>query len=341
MRSPAPTPDETERLAALEALHIVYSPAEERFDRITMLARKIFDVPIALVSLVSGQCQWFKSAQGLSADQTPREISFCGHAIHTSATFLVEDTLLAPDFADNPLVTGAPHIRFYAGQPLSYAGRRVGTLCVIDTQPRQMSPSDLETLRNLAEWVENELVASALSAPQLQVLAERDEAARAELIDPLTKTWNRSGAQVLITRELAALGGEAEWACLAVRLVAGEPIRDRNDLLDECMLELARRSRTLVRPQDLIARNAPDSLLIWAADCTAEMAESMAEQILRRLLGEAISSSAGALQVRIDLGVVQGKKAAATDFATLERRCRGALDAAAEDGGNTYRLSLG
>ena len=103
MKRPQIPSDEQERLAALDSLRIVCSPAEERFDRITRLAQTIFNVPIALVSLVSEKCQWFKSAQGLTASQTPREISFCGHAILSYDALVVEDTLLNPDFADNPL----------------------------------------------------------------------------------------------------------------------------------------------------------------------------------------------------------------------------------------------
>ena len=118
MLEPPLPPDEAMRLAALRSLNILDTPAEERFDRITRLAQRLFDVPIALVSLVDTNRQWFKSCQGLDASETPRSISFCGHAILEDGPLIIEDATKDQRFADNPLVTGPPDIRFYTGQPL-------------------------------------------------------------------------------------------------------------------------------------------------------------------------------------------------------------------------------
>ena len=153
--TPAPMPaDEDERLAALRELLLLDTPPEERFDRLARLAAEQLDTPIALLTLVDGQRQWFKSRMGLEATETPREISFCGHAILKNELFVVEDASRDPRFADNPLVTGDPHIRFYAGAPLSApGGHRIGTLCVIDTVPRTLGTverSILDALRRLA-----------------------------------------------------------------------------------------------------------------------------------------------------------------------------------------------
>lgn len=158
MLAPSLPSDENERLAALHSLALLDTPAEERFDRITRIAQRLFDVPIALVSLVDRSRQWFKSAQGLAASETPRDISFCGHAIHASEVFVVENTLSDPRFADNPLVAGPPDIRFYAGAPLSTTGGfRIGTLCIIDSKARTFSAADRAALRDLASWAEGEL----------------------------------------------------------------------------------------------------------------------------------------------------------------------------------------
>lgn len=110
--------DEANRLATLRGLNILDTPPEERFDRLTRLAQQLINVPIAVVSLVDSNRQWFKSCQGLDASETPRNISFCGHAILDNELFVIPDALLDTRFSDNPLVTGAPNIRFYAGQPL-------------------------------------------------------------------------------------------------------------------------------------------------------------------------------------------------------------------------------
>jgi signal transduction histidine kinase/DNA-binding response OmpR family regulator/HPt (histidine-containing phosphotransfer) domain-containing protein len=163
--SPDIPTNEAERLAALHALKVLDTPPEARFDRITRVAQRHFDVPIALVSLVDEGRQWFKSCQGLDATETSRDISFCGHAILNDAILIVADATEDPRFADNPLVTGSPNIRFYAGTPLHAPGReRVGTLCVIDTQPRAFGAEDIAILRDLADCVEEELARTATLA---------------------------------------------------------------------------------------------------------------------------------------------------------------------------------
>jgi len=158
MREPEIPANEQERLAALRALQLLDTPPEERFDRITRLAQRLFNVPIALVSLVDGHRQWFKSRQGLDATETPRNISFCGHAILNDGVFYVPNAAADARFRDNPLVAGPPDIRFYAGAPLSSPdGHRVGTLCIIDRKPQDLSEEDLRTLCDLGRWVEEEL----------------------------------------------------------------------------------------------------------------------------------------------------------------------------------------
>lgn len=157
-------PDEPARLARLQALNILDTPAEERFDRITRLASALFDVPIVLVSLVDRDRQWFKSRHGLDAPQTPRDISFCGHAIRGKLAFVVSDAAADPRFQDNPLVSGDPKIRFYAGQPLlAQEGSAVGTLCLIDRRPRALTEQQRGALGDLAAIVESELASLELA----------------------------------------------------------------------------------------------------------------------------------------------------------------------------------
>ncbi len=158
MKSPAKPPDEKERLEELHGLKILDTEPEERFDRITRLAKRLIKVPIALISLVDADRQWFKSKQGISVLETPREISFCGHAILSDKALVVEDAKQDSRFSDNPLVTGEPRVQFYAGQPLrGPQGHNLGTLCVIDHRPRKLDSGDIETLRDLAALAETEL----------------------------------------------------------------------------------------------------------------------------------------------------------------------------------------
>jgi len=146
------------RLASLCALNILDTPPELRFDRFTLLATAAFSVPIALVSLVDAERQWFKSRQGLAVAETTRSIAFCTYAIEAEDTFVVNDTLFDARFADSPLVTGAPHIRFYAGHPIrTLDGFAAGTLCIIDTRPRAFTAAEQAMLVSLARMVEDEL----------------------------------------------------------------------------------------------------------------------------------------------------------------------------------------
>lgn len=167
-----PTPqNEAARLATLHGLQILDTPPEQRFDRITAFARDLFLVPIALVSLVDRQRQWFKSRAGLEATETPRAVSFCAHTILSDDLFVVEDATTDERFRDNPLVTGPPFVRFYAGVPLTAGGFRVGTLCLIDHKPRRFGERDRALLKGMAAWVERELAVVG----ELQAIATRLE----------------------------------------------------------------------------------------------------------------------------------------------------------------------
>lgn len=156
---PAPKPAfEPERLAELHGLNVLDTPPEKRFDRLAALAADIFYVPIALVSLVDDDRQWFKAKCGLTAESTSRDDAFCAHAILEEEMLVVEDTENDTRFAQNPLVVGAPYIRFYAGAVVrGPTGQPLGTLCVIDTLPRQFGDINRRRLKLMAELVEAEL----------------------------------------------------------------------------------------------------------------------------------------------------------------------------------------
>jgi len=181
MQTPAQPVDEVRRLAILESLNILDTPAEERFDRITRLAQRLFSVPIALISLVDANRQWVKSRVGLDISETDRQTSFCSYAILQNDTLVIPDAHADPRFADNPFVTGEPHIRFYAGQQLRVQGHNLGSLCLIDRRPRQLGAEDLQTLRDLAALVENEL--NSLELSQALALKQESEARIRALMD--------------------------------------------------------------------------------------------------------------------------------------------------------------
>lgn len=323
MKSAIPTPDEDKRVKALKSLNIVFSPAEERFDRITALASKLFDVPIALISLVSDDIQWFKASCGLDADQTGRDVSFCGHAIHQEDAFVVEDALLHPHFADNPLVTGPPHVRFYAGQPLAYQGYMVGTLCLIDHIPRKLETSDLETLRQLGSWVENELNAQQPKTADRVVFNELTESEREKLQDPQTRMLNRAGLQRVMERVLADSRSESLMAVLKCA-------EDRGDLpLDIAATsnrETARRIRSLTGIDDIVAHLGGGEFFLFSPDIDSATADLLLRRLSARL-NETVMINAQALELNYCIGAVKGRVPAGALLDQVQERCTSALEA--------------
>ncbi|WP_343729741.1 GAF domain-containing protein [Duganella sp.] len=157
LAAPIPANDK-ERLAALRELLILDTPREERFDKIVQFAAHEFEVPVALITLVDEQRQWFKAQVGLDVCETGRDVSFCGHAILQPDIFVIPDSRSDERFADNPLVTGPPHVIFYAGAPLPMpSGYVIGTLCLIDHKPRNLDATELAILSTLRDLLVEEL----------------------------------------------------------------------------------------------------------------------------------------------------------------------------------------
>ena len=190
MQAPQIPSNEAARLETLHGLNILDTPPEDRFDRYTRLSTRVFDVPIALISLVDRYRQWFKSKQGIDVDETPREQSFCGHAILGDELFEIRNARRDPRFRDNPMVAGWPHIRFYAGAPLiTPDGHRLGTLCIIDRVRRYLDEGEREMLTDMADMIVGEMV---------------------DYIDPETNLMNRVGLRSLGSRALGEADDEAQ-----------------------------------------------------------------------------------------------------------------------------------
>jgi len=237
--APIPT-DEARRIAVLHSLGILDTPPEERFDRITRLASALFDVPISIVSLVDVNRQWFKSCVGIDDDHTDRSVSFCAHALERDDALVIEDATQDPRFAGNPFVTGVDDtIRFYAGHPLRpSAGSAVGTLCVIDRQPRRFDERDRRLLADLASMVEQELgtvdlarTSAALLESQARLSGILDSVAEAVVtfsIDGSLLSLNRAGEQMFGRREAEVIGTSiAELVAPADRDVVVSALAER------------------------------------------------------------------------------------------------------------------
>lgn len=232
MKAPNLPPNEAERLAALASYDVLDTEADASFDGLTRLAAAILEVPIALVSLVDVDRQWFKSRYGLAATQTPREVSFCGHVVGDGAPLIVGDALGDSRFSDNPLVTGEPRVRFYAGVPLrNREGHVLGTLCVIDHVARAPTRRQLELLTLLSNQVVDQLearrgkqellrerAAALESARRLSVLFEAmAEGVVVQDQDGSITTANRASEQILgLSRDEASgrTSLDARWSCI-------------------------------------------------------------------------------------------------------------------------------
>lgn len=254
MIEPEAHPDESARLASLYATGLLDDTGDTaRFDRITRLAQRLFDVPIALVTLVDAEHQHFKSVQGLDADGTPRSVSFCGHAVAADERLVVEDASIDARFADNPLVVGDPNIRFYAGEPIhSSDGFPLGTVCIIDDQPRKISDEELADLADLAALVEGEILTSALA-----------------MIDELTGLLNRRGLLMVANRVFshAQRAGEA----MAVVMADLDGLKVINDELghaegDDALRAAAEVLRESFRASDTVARLGGDEFAVAMVD---------------------------------------------------------------------------
>ncbi len=179
MIAPVTPANEAERLADLRALQILDTPHEMRFDRVVRLARQVFGVSIAYIALIDAERQWFKASTGLCArlDQTPREMSFCGHTILRDDPLVVPDATADARFAENPMVTGEPFIKFYAGHPLKGPqGQNIATLCIADQVPRPdgLTADELDILRTLAEQAEHELNVMEVIASQRELITTKN-----------------------------------------------------------------------------------------------------------------------------------------------------------------------
>lgn len=253
---PAPLPEnESQRLRSLRALDLLDTPPEERFDRLTRVARRLFDTPIALMSLVDADRQWFKSRPGLDFPQTPREHSFCAHAILGEGVFVVPDALADDRFRDNPLVTTFPEIRFYAGCPVRAPdGSALGTLCVIDHEPRQVEDDDVDALRDLAGLAEQELRSLTLAT-----------------IDELTDVTNRRGFDAIASHTLAICRRVDRPATLLLFDIDDfKSVNDTRGHLvgDQVLRDFAGQLLATFRDSDVVARLGGDEFCVLLSGAT-------------------------------------------------------------------------
>ena len=296
MEKPALPEDEPNRLASLQSFDVLDTPAEERFDRITRLAKALFDVPIALVSLVDEKRQWFKSRQGISACETSREMSFCGHAILRDEVLWIEDARREERFHDNPLVVGPPNIRFYAGCPLrDREGHRLGTLCVIDSEPRPRSAAQLQHLADLGRVAENELTSLQLGSNHLELVVRAPEE-RKERLDEVTGVWNRAGMLEILAEGLDSCAQNG-WAAtiLLCEIEGGASLGETwsDEGRDLILAEAAQILRGCIRAYDSVGRTGAGEFLLLLSGLAPHDAETRVAFFQKRIDENPVLASIG------------------------------------------------
>jgi diguanylate cyclase (GGDEF)-like protein len=258
--------NEVQRLRELERRSVLDTGGDEHFDRIVQLASEVLGMPVALISLVDRDRQWFLSRLGIATKETPREMAFCAHAIADEGVLVVPDALLDERFSTNPLVVDEPHVRFYAGAPLRTAeGHNLGTLCVIDREPHELSDHQLELLQLLAALVMREL-----------------ELRRLATIDPVTSLYTRSSFFSLAEKELKRT--RRENLPLSLLNIDVDDFRQINNRWghragDRVLADLCNACAAQLRPQDLFGRIGDEEFAILLVGVDGDEAMGIAEAI--------------------------------------------------------------
>jgi len=289
---PAPVPaNEAERQASLERMNVLATPREPDLDRIARLARQLFGVETALITLLDGERQWFKARYGLDVSETPRDISFCGHAIHQDDLFVVTDAGSDERFHDNPLVTGGPQIRFYAGQPLTNSeGHRIGVLCLTSPQARDVSDAERRALQDLGRLAELVMEVRDLGEIQRALLDELDTAKREALVDPLSGLWNRGGIDILFDREIERATRDEET--LSVAVVDIDNFKAINDRFghakgDQAIRLAADLLARHARSYDVVGRYGGEEFVVVMKGVSASVLPTIGDKLLGAFRAEA------------------------------------------------------
>ncbi len=293
----APKPaDEAIRLARLRALNILDTGPEAVFESFTRLARSVLDMPISAISLIDRDRQWFKSIQGLCVAETPRGDAFCAHAILRPAeVMVVPDALEDARFVDNPLVTGEPAVRFYAGAPILDAeGAPLGTLCVIDRQPRELDMRQLQQLTDLAAGV----------SAALQLHGAMQSLGDIGRTDPLTGAGSRAALDAALQqlRDTPPRNGGVALVMLDL-----DGFRQINDMFghaggDAALQEMAARLRRTLRPRDLLARLGGDEFALLCHGVNGKQAIPAIEARLRTAMADTFALEGVVVPLRISIG---------------------------------------
>ena len=326
MMNDAQLRDDDARIAALRRLDVLDTAVEKPFEKIVTLVRTVLAVPIATVTLVDRDRQWFKAQRGFDVVETPRSISFCTHTIQQRDALIVEDADLDPRFADSPLVVGPPHIRSYAGVPLrTPEGYNVGALCAMDTRVRRFSPADIAILSNFANIVCDEL--------ELRMIAQ---------VDHLTGALTRRGFVEQAEREIArSRHGDRPTALVMLDVDHFKSINDTHGHVtgDQVLHQIAKLAGVTLRPMDVFGRIGGEEFAILLPETTVADAVILAERLRCAIADHPMRlSNGGTVHVTASFGIAALAKRVSSVPAWLES-ADAMLYAAKSSGRNCTRVA--
>lgn len=296
----------TIKLAQLPESTFFCTPIEERFERLTRLARRALNVPVAAITFLNDEKQWFKSVAGWSVTELPHDHSFCPITLAAGELTVFEDTRQDTAVAGHPLVTRGPKFRFYAGLPITDENDNLcGTFCIFDQKPRQLSVQDKATLEDLAALTQREIVGEHMRSVHVSLTAKLGTARRESMMDPLTRLWNRRGASVMVKGALDA--ARAQHSSIGIAILDLDNFKRINDSYghqtgDEVLRKTALRLIHNVRSNDCICRLGGDEFLLLMKDADADAARQTAERVRRSLVECPIPTRQGEVSITTSVG---------------------------------------
>lgn len=278
---------QTLQMAEIHCLDTFYTPIEERFERLTRLAKSALKVQVAAVTAVTLEGQWFKSVTGWDVTEMPLDKSLCAFTVTKCRTVMIQDLSKHPRYATNPLVLDKPKFRFYAGVPLCNAkGSVIGTLCVMSVRPRRPTEKWQQLLEDIAELAQRELLTIALHDAQTELVAKLSRSRRQALLDPLTRVWNRRGGMALLEAgiELA----KRENTCISVCAVDINHFKQVNDKFghgtgDRALRLVARELLACVRDNDGVCRFGGDEFFVMFVGAKEQEVSKIADRVRERI----------------------------------------------------------
>lgn len=332
--------NEQQRLAALDELGILYTPLEDRFDKITRTLCRIFYMPIAYVSLIDKDTQWIKSSQGLDLINTPRSTSICTHTLLADEYIVCEDLTQDDRFKDNPFVTSGLKIRFYAGFALKSRGQTIGTLCLADDKPRKFNNEDIATMRDMVSWAQTEISLTQLGEVQIQLITELDQAQKDAKVDDLTGLWNQGAIKEVLQRaHHRHLITQQPYSLMMIDIDNFKQINDTYGHLfgDQVITAIAAELKKSIRPSDTIGRYGGDEFLIILENCNHKRAEELGERLLHHSHQLTIINNNEEVNTSISIGFASTDTISVDDPNSLLESADKALYSAKQDGRNCAR----